>query len=57
MKTKVLMDGLMFPEGPRWHDDRLWFSDMQGLHVTALDATGKSEKITTWHRFTAMIWW
>ena len=45
LKTKVLMDGLMFPEGPRWHDDRLWFSDMQGLHVTALDATGKSEKI------------
>jgi len=35
----------MFPEGPRWHDDRLWFSDMQGLHVTTVDATGKSEKI------------
>lgn len=45
LKTKVLLDGLMFPEGPRWHDDRLWFSDMQGLNVTALDATGKSEKI------------
>jgi len=45
LKTKVLLDGLMFPEGPRWHDDRLWFSDMQGLHVTTLDAAGKSEKI------------
>ncbi len=24
----VLLDNLFFPEGPRWHDDRLWFSDM-----------------------------
>jgi sugar lactone lactonase YvrE len=45
LKTKVLLDGLMFPEGPRWHEGKLWFSDMQGLYVTTLDATGKSEKI------------
>jgi hypothetical protein len=25
---KVLLDGLIFPEAPRWHDGRLFFSDM-----------------------------
>jgi len=45
LKTKVVLDGLIFPEGPRWHDGKLWFSDMQGLHVMTLDASGKSEKI------------
>lgn len=44
-KTKTLLDGLVFPEGPRWHEGKLWFSDMQGLNVMTLDATGKSEKI------------
>jgi len=45
MKSKVLLDGLFFPEGPRWHAGKLWFSDMQGLHVMAVDANGNSEKI------------
>ncbi len=45
MKTKVLLDGLIFPEGPRWHDGKLWFSDMQGLHVMTVDPAGRSEKI------------
>ena len=43
--TKILLEGLLFPEGPRWHDDRLWFSDMQGLHVMTVDIKGQSEKI------------
>lgn len=46
-KTKILMDGLCFPEGPRWHEGRLWFSDMHGPHVIALDMAGKSEIIAT----------
>ena len=45
VKTKVILDGLLFPEGPRWHDGKLWFSDMQGLHVMTLEATGKVEQI------------
>jgi sugar lactone lactonase YvrE len=27
-RREVLFDGLRFPEGCRWHDGRLWFSDM-----------------------------
>lgn len=32
-----VLDGLAFAEGPRWHDDRLWFSDMHARVVCALD--------------------
>lgn len=44
-RTKILLDGLLFPEGPRWHEDKLWFSDMQGLHVMSVDLDGEAEKI------------
>ena len=41
----VLLDGLVFPEGPRWHEGRLWFSDMHAKRVVALDEQGKAETI------------
>ena len=44
--TDVVLDGLAFPEGPRWHDGRLWFSDMHAHVVLALDpSSGKAETI------------
>lgn len=43
----VLLDGLMFPEGPRWHDGRLWFSDMHAHEVVAVDLAGRRETIVT----------
>ena len=45
MNTEVFLDGLIFPEGPRWHNGKFWFSDMQGLHVMSVDPSGRSEKI------------
>ena len=41
----TLVDGLTFPEGPRWHDGRLWFSDFYSHRVLAVDAGGKLETI------------
>ena len=41
----VLLDGLMFPEGPRWHHGRLWFSDMHAHEVVAVDVEDKRESI------------
>jgi sugar lactone lactonase YvrE len=35
--TEVVLDGFFFPEGPRWHDGRLVFSDMHGHRVVSLD--------------------
>lgn len=43
----TVVDGdLTFPEGPRWHEGRLWFSDMDSTRVLALDPTdGAVEEI------------
>ncbi len=44
---EVLLDGLMFPEGPRWREDKLWFSDMHAGRVMTVDMDGHFEVITT----------
>ncbi|MCE2807121.1 MAG: SMP-30/gluconolactonase/LRE family protein [Actinobacteria bacterium] len=35
-----VLDGLWFGEGPRWHHERLWFSDMHGHRVLSTDLAG-----------------
>jgi sugar lactone lactonase YvrE len=42
---KILLKGLAFPESPRWHDGKLWFSDMHNYKVMTLDLKGKTEII------------
>jgi sugar lactone lactonase YvrE len=42
-QLEILVDGLAFGEGPRWHEGRLWFSDIADHQVKALDADGKVE--------------
>ena len=44
-ETRVLIDGLRFPEGPRWHDGRFWFSDMHDGKVIAASMDGETETI------------
>ena len=44
-ELRVLMSGLAFPESPRWHDGRLWFSDWGAHEVIALDLAGESEVV------------
>jgi sugar lactone lactonase YvrE len=41
----VLLDGLIFPEGPRWHDGALYFSDMHGRAVWRLSPEGQGSKV------------
>lgn len=43
MQTTTLISDLCFGEGPRWHDGRLWFSDMHAHQVLAVDAHGNRE--------------
>jgi sugar lactone lactonase YvrE len=48
---KVLLDGLMFTEGPRWHDGKLFFSDMHAHKVMSVDLEGKAQtvvEVPTW---------
>jgi sugar lactone lactonase YvrE len=44
-ELQILMTGIAFGESPRWHDDRLWFSDWGTQEVVAVDLEGKSEVI------------
>ena len=43
--TAVLIDGLTFTEGPRWHEDKLYFSDFFTHRVLAVDIEGHLETI------------
>jgi len=43
MSLTPILDGLSFPEGPRWHDGRLWFSDFYRHEVVAVDPEGRRQ--------------
>ena len=43
--TTVLADDLGFPEAPRWHAGRLWFSDFHDRVVRRMPAEGGSEVV------------
>jgi len=42
---EVLLNNLMFTEGPRWHDGKLFFSDMHAHKVLSVDLDGKSQTV------------
>lgn len=44
-ERRPLLDGLVFPEGPRWRDGRLWFSDMHAQAVFAVTMEGKKDRV------------
>ena len=44
-ELQTLLTGLVFGESPRWHDGRLWFSDMGANQVGAVDLEGNSEVV------------
>jgi sugar lactone lactonase YvrE len=44
-EPQTLMTGLVIGESPRWHDGRLWLSDMGAKEVVAVDLEGTSEVI------------
>jgi sugar lactone lactonase YvrE len=46
-KTERLVDGLCFPEGPRWREGWLWFSDMHAPKVLRVDEKGQLEEVVT----------
>jgi sugar lactone lactonase YvrE len=56
-ELQVLMSGLMFPESPRWHDDRLWLADWGAQEVVAVDLQGQSDVIVSVPSFPFCIDW
>jgi sugar lactone lactonase YvrE len=55
--VQVLMAGLVFGEQPRWHEDRLWFSDWGTQEVIAVDPEGNSEVILQAPSFPLCVDW
>jgi sugar lactone lactonase YvrE len=47
LTPKVLLDGIVFPEGPRWHKGKLWFSDIHAKTVMTVDEQGHAEVVVT----------
>jgi sugar lactone lactonase YvrE len=42
---EVLVEGLGFPEGPRWHGGHLWFSDFTRRTLYRVDLEGRTEVV------------
>ncbi len=42
---EVLLDGLTFPEAPRWRDEKLWFSDFYTQRVMTVGLDGRTQTI------------
>ncbi len=45
--SETLVEGLTFPEGVRWHDGALWFSDMHAHTVQRVEPGGAPEVVAT----------
>jgi len=44
-EVRTLMTGLAMGESPRWHEERLWFSDWGAQEIITVDLHGKSEVV------------
>jgi sugar lactone lactonase YvrE len=44
-KTEVVVDGLAFPECPRWQPDGLWFSDQHGGQIFHIGPGGGGAEV------------
>jgi sugar lactone lactonase YvrE len=44
-EAQILLTGLAMGESPRWHEDRLWFSDWGAQEIVAVDVAGNSEVV------------
>src|SRR5229473_5539224 len=55
--VQTLMTGLAFGESPRWHEDRLWFSNWGAQEIVAVDLDGNSDVILRMPSFPFSIDW
>jgi sugar lactone lactonase YvrE len=45
MRPRVVLRSLRFPEGPRWHDGALWFSEMHARRVIRTSLDGEASVV------------
>jgi sugar lactone lactonase YvrE len=56
-EPQVLMEGIVFGEQPRWHEDRLWFSDWGPPEVIAVGLGGNHEVMLAAPSFPCCVDW
>jgi sugar lactone lactonase YvrE len=56
-EVRVLIEDRVFGEQPRWHGDRLWFSDWGTQEVIAVALSGESEVMVKGHSFPLCVDW
>jgi sugar lactone lactonase YvrE len=56
-RTRLLVDGLVFPEGPRWRAGKLWFSDMMSGRVMTVDLGGHVETVVQSDNWVSGLGW
>jgi sugar lactone lactonase YvrE len=56
-KVEILIKDRVFGEQPRWHGDRLWFSDWGTQEVIAVGMNGESEVMVKGHSFPLCVDW
>jgi sugar lactone lactonase YvrE len=44
-RSRSIVQGLAFPEAPRWRGGRLWFTDQHARAILAMDTAGECETI------------
>ena len=57
LETSTLLEGIVFPESPRWHDGNLWFSDLHAQQIIKVDLAGNAEKIAKVTELPSCIGW
>jgi sugar lactone lactonase YvrE len=55
--VRTLLSGIAFGEQPRWHEDRLWFSDWGPPEVIAVDLEGNHEVMLQAPSFPCCVDW
>lgn len=56
-EVQILLRGIVFGEQPRWHENRLWFSDWGPPEIIAADVEGNSEVILNAPSFPCCVDW
>jgi len=56
-EVRTLLTGIQLGESPRWHADRLWFSDWAAHEVVALDLDGRREVVARMASFPFCLDW
>ena len=57
MRLETILDGLAFPECPRWHGDSLYFSDMHDAKIWRLTPDGRPTKLFEVANYPAGLGW